>query len=56
VSWSWGGISSLFVAARDSRIDALVSMDDSMRYYAGLVKNDGDRLHNSAALILHSDI
>ena len=33
VSWSWGGISSLFAAARDPRIDALVSMDGSMRYY-----------------------
>ena len=37
VSWSWGGISSLFAAARDSRVDALVSMDGSMRYYPGLV-------------------
>jgi len=42
VSWSWGGISSLFAAARDSRIDALVSMDGSMRYYPGLVKRAGD--------------
>jgi hypothetical protein len=41
-SWSWGGISSLFAAARDSRIDALVSMDGSMRYYPGLVKKAGD--------------
>jgi hypothetical protein len=31
VSWSWGGASSLFAAARDPRIDALVSMDGSMR-------------------------
>jgi pimeloyl-ACP methyl ester carboxylesterase len=38
VSWSWGGMSSLFAAARDPRIDALASMDGSMRYYAGLVK------------------
>ena len=42
VSWSWGGISSLFAAARDLRIDALVSMDGSMRYYPGLVKMAGD--------------
>ena len=42
VSWSWGGISSLFAAARDSRIDALVSMDGSMRYYPGLVKMAAD--------------
>jgi dienelactone hydrolase len=38
VSWSWGGISSLVASARDPRIDALVSMDGSMRYYPGLVK------------------
>ena len=38
VSWSWGGISSLFAVARDSRINALVAMDGSMRYYPGLVK------------------
>jgi pimeloyl-ACP methyl ester carboxylesterase len=42
VSWSWGGISSLFAAARDPRIDALVAMDGSMRYYPGLVKRTGD--------------
>jgi len=42
VSWSWAGISSLFAAARDSRIDALVEMDGSMRYYPGLVKRAGD--------------
>ncbi len=42
VSWSWGGFSSLFAAARDPRIDALVAMDGSMRYYPGLVKMAGD--------------
>ena len=42
VSWSWGGTSSLFAAARDPRIDALVSMDGSMRYYPGIVKMAGD--------------
>jgi dienelactone hydrolase len=42
VSWSWGGISSLAAAARDPRIDALVEMDGSMRYYPGLVKRAGD--------------
>ena len=42
VSWSWGGVSSLFAAARDPRIEALVSMDGSMRYYPGLVKMAGD--------------
>jgi hypothetical protein len=42
VSWSWGGISSLFASARDPRIDVLVEMDGSMRYYPGLVKRAGD--------------
>jgi dienelactone hydrolase len=42
VSWSWGGISSLFAAARDPRIDALAELDGSMRYYPGLVKKAGD--------------
>jgi hypothetical protein len=42
VSWSWGGVSSLFSAARDPRIDALVSMDGSMRYFPGMVKMAGD--------------
>jgi hypothetical protein len=42
VSWSWGGISSLFASARDPRIVALVEMDGSMRYYPGLVKRSGD--------------
>ncbi len=42
VSWSWGGISSLFAAARDHRIEGLVEMDGSMRYYPGLVKMAGD--------------
>jgi hypothetical protein len=42
VSWSWGGISGLFASARDTRIDALVEMDGSMRYHPGLVKRAGD--------------
>lgn len=42
VSFSWGGISSLFAAARDPRIGALAEMDGSMRYYPGLVKQAGD--------------
>ena len=36
--FSWGGISNLFAAARDNRIDALAALDGSMRYYPGLVK------------------
>jgi Chlorophyllase len=42
LSWSWGGASSVFAAARDPRIDALVSFDGSMRVYPGLVKRAGD--------------
>jgi TolA-binding protein len=42
VSFSWGGISSLFAAARDSRIQALAEMDGSMRYFPGLVADAGD--------------
>jgi dienelactone hydrolase len=41
-SFSWGGISSLFAAARDPRIQVLAEMDGSMRYYPGLVASAGD--------------
>lgn len=40
--FSWGGISGLFAAAHDNRIDALVSLDGSLRYFPGLVKQAGD--------------
>jgi tetratricopeptide (TPR) repeat protein len=40
--FSWGGISNLFAAARDNRIDVLVALDGSMRYFPGLVKAAGD--------------
>jgi dienelactone hydrolase len=39
--FSWGGISNLFAAWRDNRIDALVALDGSMRYFPGLVKEAG---------------
>ena len=42
VSWSWGGISSLFAAARDPRISTLAELDGSMRYFPGLVQKAGD--------------
>lgn len=42
LGFSWGGLSNLFAAARDDRIDALVALDGSMRYYAGLVKEAVD--------------
>lgn len=35
--FSWGGISNVFAAARDSRIKALVNLDGSVRYYPDLV-------------------
>lgn len=41
MAWSWGGISNLFAATNDSRIDALVDLDGSMRYFPGLVKDAG---------------
>lgn len=40
--FSWGGISNLFAAARDNRIDALFALDGSMRYFPGLVKTAVD--------------
>jgi dienelactone hydrolase len=40
--FSWGGISNLFAAARDSRIKALVSLDGSARYFPKLVKDSAD--------------
>jgi tetratricopeptide (TPR) repeat protein len=40
--FSSGGISNLFAAARDNRIDALVALDGSMRYFPGLVRAAGD--------------
>ncbi|WP_430391808.1 dienelactone hydrolase family protein [Dyella sp. 20L07] len=39
--WSWGGISNLFAATRDSRIKALIALDGSMRYYPGLIQKSG---------------
>ncbi len=36
--FSWGGLSNVFAAARDNRIDALVALDGSLRYFPGLVK------------------
>jgi pimeloyl-ACP methyl ester carboxylesterase len=42
VGFSWGGIGSVFAAARDHRIGALVSLDGSQRYFPGMVKDAGD--------------
>jgi hypothetical protein len=41
VSFSWGGISSLFAAARDPRIHVMAEMDGSMRYYPRFVAKAG---------------
>jgi hypothetical protein len=42
VGYSWGGLSNVFAAARDSRIDALVALDGSLRYYPGIVQQAGE--------------
>jgi dienelactone hydrolase len=42
MGFSFGGLSVLAAAARDDRIDALVTLDGSMRYYPDLVKDLGD--------------
>ena len=42
IGYSIGGLSALIAAARDKRIDALVSLDGSFRYVPGTVQNAGD--------------
>ena len=42
IGYSWGGMSALFAAAKDPRIDALVSLDGSFRYSPGTVQEAGD--------------
>jgi pimeloyl-ACP methyl ester carboxylesterase len=42
IGYSWGGMAALFAAARDKRIDALVSLDGSFRYSPGMVQDAGD--------------
>lgn len=42
IGYSWGGMSALFAAARDRRIDALISLDGSFRYSPGTVQEAGD--------------
>ena len=36
--WSWGGMTNIFVAAQDSRISALVSLDGGFRYQSARMK------------------
>jgi dienelactone hydrolase len=40
--YSWGGMGALFAAARDKRINALVSLDGSFRYSPETVQNATD--------------
>ena len=42
VGFSWGGLANVVAAARDSRIDALVALDGSLRYWPGLVAQASD--------------
>lgn len=50
--FSWGGISNLYAASRDSRIDALFALDGSMRYFPGLVKQAGVHPENLSIPLL----
>ena len=36
--FSWGGLANLLAAARDGRINALLALDGSMRYWSGLLR------------------
>jgi dienelactone hydrolase len=42
IGYSWGGMAALFAAAREKRIDALVSLDGSFRYGPAFVQQAGD--------------
>ncbi len=42
IGYSWGAMAALFEAARDRRVDALVSLDGSFRYSASVVQEAGD--------------
>ncbi len=42
VGFSWGGLANVIAAARDPRIDALVSLDGSARYWPGIVEKAAD--------------
>lgn len=42
MGYSWGGMAALFAAARDKRIDTLVSLDGSFRYSPVTVQQAGD--------------
>src|SRR5205085_1762491 len=38
IGYSWGGLSNVLAAAKDSRIDAVVSLDGSLRWSTELLK------------------
>ena len=42
VGFSWGGLANVIAAARDNRIDALVALDGSMRYWPGIITQATD--------------
>jgi dienelactone hydrolase len=42
--FSWGGLANLLAAARDDRVDALVALDGTLRYYPGVVRQ-ATRVH-----------
>jgi hypothetical protein len=42
VGFSWGGLANVIAAARDARIDALVALDGSLRYWPGLITQTTD--------------
>jgi tetratricopeptide (TPR) repeat protein len=42
VGFSWGGLANVIAAARDTRIDALVALDGSMRYWPGIIAQATD--------------
>lgn len=52
VGHSWGGLSALIAAGRDTRIKALVSLDGSFRYFPGLLKQSGVRVQDLSIPLL----
>jgi pimeloyl-ACP methyl ester carboxylesterase len=42
VGFSWGGLANVIAAARDTRIDALVALDGSLRYWPGIITQATD--------------
>jgi hypothetical protein len=39
LGFSWRGLANSLAAAKDDRIDALISLDGSERYFPGFVKS-----------------